>query len=70
MGPSTIAAISLMRERNPAADEAKFRSLSADENKLMGAYLALPPEEQDARLRQLIAVGKEEIRRTRRELAG
>ena len=62
-------AISLMCENNPSASS-KYRSLNADENKLMGAYLALPPEEQDKRLRQLLAVGKEEIRRTRRELAG
>lgn len=63
-------AIALMRAGNPAAGDSQFHSLSGDENKLMGAYLALPPEEQDRRLRQLIATGKEEIRRTRRELAG
>ena len=63
-------AIRLMREKNPAAEPSKFRSLDADENQLMGAYLALPPEEQNTRLRQLIATGKEEIRRTRREITG
>ena len=65
-----LEALSLMREGNQNAAPSKFRSLTADENKLMGAFLALPPEEQDRRLRRLLEVGKEEIRRTRRELVG
>ena len=67
--PKRQEALSLMCENNRAS-ASKYRSLNADENKLMGAYLALPPEEQDRRLRLLLTLGKEEIRRTRRELAG
>ena len=62
-------ALAMMCENNRSS-ASKFRSLNADENKLMGAYLALPPEEQNTRLRKLLTLGKEEIRRARRELAG
>ena len=36
----------------------------------MGAYLALPEEERDKRLRQLIAMGVDEVKKSRRELIG
>ena len=47
-----------------------YKCLSDDENLLMGAYLALPDEERDRRLRKLIALGVEEVRKSRRELVG
>jgi len=48
----------------------EYTCLSAEENRIMGAYLALPEDLKDQRLRQLIAMGVEEIRKKRRELAG
>ena len=48
----------------------KYKCLSAEENKIMGAFLALPEELRDLRLRQLIAMGVEEVRKSRRELVG
>ena len=47
-----------------------YQCLSPEENKIMGAYLALPEEQRDQRLRQLIAMGVEEIKKNRRELVG
>ena len=47
-----------------------YKCLSAEENKLMGAYLALPEDQRDQRLRQLIAMGVEEVKKSRRELVG
>ena len=48
----------------------EYECLSAEENKIMGAFLALPEELRDKRLRQLIAMGVEEVRKSRRELIG
>ena len=47
-----------------------YKCLSDDENLLMGAYIALPDDLRDQRLRQLIALGIEEIKKSRRELVG
>ena len=47
-----------------------YKCLSDEENKLMGAYLALPEDQRDRKLRQLIAIGIEEIKKSRRELIG
>lgn len=47
-----------------------YKCLSDDENKFMGAYLALPEEERDKRLRRLIAMGVDEVKKSRRELIG
>ena len=47
-----------------------YKCLSDDENLLMGAYLALPEDLRDQRLRQLIALGVEEVKKSRRELVG
>lgn len=48
----------------------KYKCLSSEENKIMGAFLALPEELRDQRLRQLIAMGVEEVKKSRRELVG
>ena len=63
-------AISLFKEGNPDARPSTYKSLSYEENKLMGAYLALPPEERDARLRKLVSIATDEVRKARREMAG
>ena len=47
-----------------------YKCLSPEENKLMGAFLALPEDQRDKRLRQLIALGVEEVKKSRRELVG
>ena len=47
-----------------------YKCLSDEENKLMGAFLALPEDQRDKKLRQLIAIGIEEIKKSRRELIG
>ena len=60
-------AIALFSDGN-AVEPSAFRSLSADENLIMGAYLAIPEEERSERLHRLIAIGTGEIRRRRREL--
>ena len=48
----------------------KYKCLSAEENKIMGAFLALPEDLRDQRLRRLIAIGVEEVKKSRRELVG
>ena len=53
-----------------AVKPSAYECLSPEENKLMGAYLALPEDLRDKRLRQLIAMGVEEVRKSRRELVG
>ena len=60
--------LDLFTANNPGAAPSAFKSLSADENRLMGAYLALPEEERDARLRKLVTIATEEVRKLRREL--
>ena len=62
-------AIALFAGDAPAAPTA-FKSLTQEENRLMGAYLALPEAERDARLRKLVALGTAEVRKQRRELVG
>ena len=47
-----------------------YECLSAEENMIMGAYLALPEDERDKKRRQLIAMGVEEVKRSRRDLVG
>lgn len=62
--------IALFLAENPDAAPSSYKSLSSEENKLMGAYLALPPDERDARLRKLVQIATEDARKQRRELAG
>jgi len=62
-------AIALFTGETPVAPTA-FKSLTQEENRLMGAYLALPEEERDARLRKLVEIGTAEVRKQRRELVG
>ena len=62
--------LTLFRKDNPEAKPSAYKSLNTEENKLMGAYLALPEEERDARVRKLVAIATEEVRKMRRELAG
>jgi predicted TPR repeat methyltransferase len=45
-----------------------YKSLSVDENKLMGAFLALPPEEQQSQLLALVRLGTEKLRKRRQEM--
>ena len=63
-------ALAMFTEANPDAKPSAYKSLSADENKIMGAYLALQEEERDLRLRKLVRLAADEARRLRRELAG
>ena len=63
-------ALAMFAEANPDAKPSAYKSLSADENKIMGAYLALQEEERDLRLRKLVRLAADEARRLRRELAG
>ncbi|MBQ7207583.1 MAG: hypothetical protein IJS01_07285 [Lentisphaeria bacterium] len=53
-----------------AADAAPttFKSLSEEENLLMGLFLALPPEERKTQLLALVKTGTETLRRRRREM--
>ena len=44
---------------------AGYSSLNADENKIMGAYLAMVPEEREKELLQLVAQGREFIKSQR-----
>ena len=59
----------LAADVQPAAPSS-YKSLSPEENKIMGAFLALPEELRDRRLRQLIAMGISEVRKSRREITG
>ncbi|MBR1952612.1 MAG: hypothetical protein IKA32_08545 [Lentisphaeria bacterium] len=45
-----------------------YKSLSVDENKLMGAFLALSPEEQQNQLLALVHSGTEKLRKRRKEM--
>ena len=45
-----------------------YKSLSEDENKLMGAFLALSPEEQQTQLLALVHLGTEKLRKRRKEM--
>jgi len=63
-------ALEIMAESDNDAAPSDYECLSPMENKIMGAYLALPEDMRDQRLRKLIAIGIEEIRKNRRELAG
>lgn len=62
-------AVALFLENNPDAKPSAFKSLSAEENRIMGAYLALADEERDLRLRHLVRIATDEVRKSRRELA-
>ena len=59
----------LSADVQPGAPSA-YRSLSPEENKIMGVYMALPEGLKDQRLRQLIAMGIGEIKKSRREITG
>lgn len=63
-------ALAILGSGVPKAAPTTFKSLSSEENKLMGAYLALPEDQRDLRLRKLLTLGVEEIRKSRRELLG
>ena len=45
-----------------------YKSLSEDENKLMGAFLALEPEEQRTQLLTLVRMGTEKLQKRRKEM--
>lgn len=45
-----------------------YKSLSVDENKLMGAFLALSPEEQQKQLLALVHLGTEKLKKRRKEM--
>ena len=45
-----------------------YKSLSDEENRLMGAFLALPPEEQQNQLLTLVRQGTEKLRVRRKEM--
>ena len=62
-------ALAILAEGN-SFKPSKYKCLSAEANKIMGAYLALPEDQRDQRLRRLIAIGVEEVRKSRRELVG
>ena len=63
-------ALSILSNGVPKAAPSAYKSLSSEENRIMGAYLALPEELRDQRLRQLVAMGTEEVRKSRRERLG
>ena len=63
-------ALEILKAGMPKAAPSTYKSLTAEENRLMGAYLALPEEVRDQRLRRLIALGVEEVKKSRRELVG
>ena len=50
------------------AGPSSFRSLSDEENLIMGLFLALPPEERKNQLLALVKTGTETLRRRRREM--
>jgi hypothetical protein len=45
-----------------------YKSLSEEENKLMGAFLALEPEEQRTQLLALVRMGTEKLQKRRKEM--
>ena len=49
-------------------EPASYKSLSEDENKLMGAFLALEPEAQKTQLLALVRMGTEKLRKRRQEM--
>ena len=55
-------------ELDAPAAPTEYSSLTRQENELMGAFLALPPEKQDALLAELTQQATEEVRRQRKEL--
>lgn len=63
-------ALAILSEGNTPVKPSRYKCLSSEENKLMGAFLALPEDQRDQRLRRLIAIGVEEVKRSRRELLG
>lgn len=52
----------------PGAQATEFSSLSSDENKLMGAYLALPEAERDALLLKWVDYATAQLKKRRTEL--
>jgi len=62
-------ALAILAEGN-SYKPSKYKCLSSEENKIMGAFMALPEDLRDQRLRRLIAIGVEEVKKSRRELVG
>ena len=48
-----------------AAAPTAYTSLTAEENKLMGAFLAMPPEVREKELLDLVKLGREAVREQR-----
>ena len=61
-----INALLAVCEKTPAATS--YKSLTADENMLMGAFLALTPEERNTQLLALVKQGTEKLRIRRKEM--
>jgi len=68
--PKRQEAMAILAAGMPKAAPSTYKSLTSEENKFMGAYLALPEEQRDQRLRRLVALGVAEVRKSRRELIG
>jgi hypothetical protein len=61
-----INALLAVCETTPVATS--YKSLTADENMLMGAFLALTPEERNTQLLALVKQGTEKLRIRRKEM--
>ena len=68
--PKRQEAMAILAAGMPKAAPSTYKSLTSEENKFMGAYLARPEEQRDQRLRRLVALGVAEVRKSRRELIG
>lgn len=61
-----IAVLTAACEKQP--EKTTFKSLSDEENVLMGAFLALPEEERKTQLLSLVKIGTDRLRQRRQEM--
>lgn len=58
----------LLKAGNGHADPSTYSSLTAEENALMGAFLALPEEDKCKQLLELVEIGTRRLRKRRQEM--
>ena len=62
------AVAALLAAGNGSAEPTKYKSLSEEENVLMGTFMALPVEERSQQLLALVAIGTQRLRVRRKEM--
>ncbi|MCQ2380071.1 MAG: hypothetical protein MJ025_04020 [Victivallaceae bacterium] len=62
------AIMTMLQKASNDAAPSKYQSLSQDENRLMGYFLALSPEEQESRIAEITKIATDELKERRKEL--